>query len=310
MPILTAFYAFVLAVLTTFIASYLCKRFAPRVGLTDRKKEIETDYKAIPIGGVSIFFGFFIGSISFLDFSNQILPLLLGGGVITAVGLIDDYRELSPKTKLAIQCLGASIPLICGIEMNSIALFDLNIVLGKWGIPLTLLWIVGVTNALNLIDGLDGLATGGCIITSFFMAILSWVSGSLCAFIFSLTLMGACLSFLIYNSHPARLFLGDSGSYFIGFTLSVLTLGYHAQDLNRIEKLPFLSSLALLALPLSDTLWAIVRRTMKRENIFKPDKKHIHHLFLEKMRGYRKTVFSLYLIWLIFCILSVVNYLN
>lgn len=307
---LTPSLIFITSASTTYLLSLLSERVAPYFGLTDVGEKRKRDMQDTPLGGISLFFGIFIGLISFHDFSGPILPLLLGGAIITLMGLIDDFKNLTPKTKLAVQSIGALIPVLWGIKILSVDFEIVNLNLAGWSILITLLWMVGVTNALNLIDGLDGLCVGGCIITSSFIAFFSWMSGNRDGFLLSLALVGASLAFLRFNFHPAKLFLGDSGSYFIGFMLSILTLGYHSEGFFKITQLPLIVSIAVLALPLADTLWAIIRRTSERKSILKADEKHIHHRLLIRIGGYKKTVLILYLIWFLFCLLGTIAYLN
>jgi len=292
----------ILALGISFLATLFLTRIAialaPRFHLMDIADERKVHSEEKPIGGIAIFLGVTLGLIPFLELSWATLSLLLGSLVIIIVGLIDDLRSLSPKIKLLGQFLMASIPIFLGgVKIASLDLMGFRFELGLWAIPLTLSWIVGVTNALNLIDGLDGLAAGGSVIVSLFTIFLAWKSGNPQAILLALALLGASLGFLRYNFHPAQVFLGDSGSYFLGFLLAILTVESLQSDFGTVYHLPILVPLFVLGLPIVDTLWAIIRRTAAGKNIFAADRGHIHHRLLERGWGYRKTVWFLYAIF-------------
>ncbi len=310
MSILTPFFIFFISVFSTLVFSLITKRFGPTWGLMDIKKGDRGQTKGVPLGGVALFSGFLMGVVPFLDLFNQVLPLLLGAVVMVSIGLIDDLLDLAPKVKLSGQLVGALIPVVWGVRVLSVDLGFANLSFGFLSIPLTLFWIIGVTNALNLIDGLDGLAAGGCVITASFLAIFAGVSGNWGVFLLSIALIGSCIGFLKFNRHPAQLILGDSGSYFLGFALSIMTLGYSSIELYQLDEVPLLVAMSLIALPIIDTTWAIIRRLKKRENILQGDQQHIHHQLLKRMKKYKKTVFVLHTIWLLFCILGTFFYFN
>lgn len=310
MLILTPFLTFIISASTTLIFLLISKRFGPAWGLVDRKKEDRRQTTDVPLGGWALFMGFMIGILPFQDFSHLILPLLLGGGVMVSIGLVDDITDLSPTVKLGSQLIGALLPVILGLRVLSIDLEFVNLSLDTLSVPFTLFWILGITNALNLIDGLDGLATGGVVITTIFLSVFAGLSGSGEVLLPLVALLGGCLVFLKFNRYPAQLLLGDGGSYFLGFVLSILVLGYSSPELYQLSEVPLLVAMCLLALPILDTTWAIIRRLKNRENIFQGDRQHIHHQLLKRINEYRKTVFVLYTIWILFCILGTFFYIN
>jgi UDP-GlcNAc:undecaprenyl-phosphate GlcNAc-1-phosphate transferase len=294
---LTALVFGIFFVITLFLAR-IAEILAPLLGLTDRvdhqnQRKIHSHPR--PIGGAAFFPGF-IAILFFLP-SREIISLVVGGVLVGVMGLIDDIRGLNPKLKLLLQAIAALGPITGGIVISSLDVFNLE--LGIFGIPFTLLWIVGVTNAFNLIDGLDGLASGGAAIASLFVIFLALNNGVGEVVLLSAALLGASLGFLRYNFHPARLFLGDSGSYFLGFLLSALVVIADEGNLS-------FSAVLILGLPIADTLWAIIRRLASGQSILVADRGHIHHRLLKLGWGYKKTVLFLYGIFIILGALGLV----
>jgi len=279
---------------SSLLLSRLSAGIAPRLGLLDRADERKLHRGMRPIGGLALLGGFLIGAAPFLAWSRAASSLMVGGGLIAGIGLIDDLRGLGPKTKLLGQFLAALSPTLWGgIWIRSIDLGGLELGLGGWGIPLTLLWLVGISNAVNLLDGLDGLAAGCAVIALGTLALFAWRAPDPMALLLTLALLGASLGFLRYNFHPAQLFLGNEGSYPLGFVVGVLALESLQPEFGRITELPILTPVLLLGLPIADTLWAIIRRSAAKRSIFAPDRGHIHHRLLERW-GYPKALGILY----------------
>ena len=286
------------------LLSRLSMGIAPRLGLLDRADERKLHRGMRPIGGLALLGGFLIGAAPFLAWSRAVSSLVVGGGLIAGIGLIDDLRGLGPKTKLLGQLLAALIPTLWGgIWIQSINLGGLELELGGWGILLALLWLVGITNALNLLDGLDGLAAGCAVIALGFLALFAWRAPDPTALLLTLALLGASLGFLRYNFHPARLFLGNEGSYLLGFAVGVLALEPFQPEFGHITELPILTPVLLLGLPIADTLWAIIRRLAAKRSILAPDRGHIHHRLLERW-GYERALGILYGISLVLGLLG------
>jgi UDP-GlcNAc:undecaprenyl-phosphate GlcNAc-1-phosphate transferase len=276
------------------LLAWLSVEIAPRLGLLDRADRRKLHRGARSIGGLALFCGFLIGAAPFLAWSRATSGMIVGSAAIAGLGLIDDLRGLGPKTKLLAQSLAALLPMLWGgIWIGSIGLGGLELELGGWGILLTLFWLVGITNAINLLDGLDGLAAGCTAIASAFIALIAGGSANPTTLVLALALLGATLGFLRYNFYPARLFLGNEGSYSIGFILGILALEPFQPEFGHILRAPILVSILLLGLPIADTLWAIIRRARAGRSILAPDRGHIHHRLLERW-GYPKALGILY----------------
>jgi UDP-GlcNAc:undecaprenyl-phosphate/decaprenyl-phosphate GlcNAc-1-phosphate transferase len=240
------------------------------------------------LGGVAVFIATMLGIASTLlyeparhslaaDWHRFVLALLLGGSVLFAAGLVDDLRRIRPIAKIVAQCIAALIVAALGFRIEILGIGATVLDLGWLSIPVTVLWIVAVTNAFNLIDGLDGLATGIAIValTTVFAAALGL--GNLQVATVSFVLIGALIGFARYNFSPARIFLGDSGSLFIGFMLAVLSV--HGSIKSATAVLVAIPLFAL-AVPLLDVSVSILRRWLRGVPIFSPDARHIHHRLL------------------------------
>lgn len=288
--------------LMALVLSVLTTPFAIKIGLKcsliDRPDHRKVHTKIMPrSGGISIFLTFCLTYL-FMEYmydptTNPIfIHLLICCGLIFALGLMDDRFNLSAKKKFIVQILIATY---FAINVHSIQFINLpfaeeHLQLGIFAVPFTVLWIVGITNAFNLIDGLDGLASGVAAISSltFFIVSLS-IGNTLVAFL-SLMLSGALFGFLFFNSHPAKIFLGDSGSLFIGFFMSALSV----LELKQVAVTSFITPILIFFIPISDTLYAMVRRKLKKQPIFQPDKFHLHHCLLQMGFSHRVTVWIIY----------------
>ncbi len=233
-------------------------------------------------------------------FQNEWVEIsaLLGGAFwLFLVGLMDDLRGLRARTKLFAQILAALAVCLCGIRFESFQLEGLGMVhLGQWSWPLTVLWIVGMTNALNLIDGLDGLATGISSITILVVAIVALSLGQAVMAILMLTCLGALLAFLVFNFNPAKIFLGDSGTYFLGFFLGAGSLLTSTKSGALIGlTIPLLA----MGIPIFDTLFVMLRRILERKPLFAPDRGHVHHRLVAMGLTQKKAVIILYSITVI-----------
>ena len=212
-------------------------------------------------------------------------------------GLVDDMVNLPPKMKLLIEALAAIVLMMFGqVSLDIIRLpFGITIDMGLISFLVTFVWIIGITNAVNLIDGLDGLSGGICTIILIVIACLSTIEGRMDIQVMSLILAGATLGFLLFNWHPARIFMGDCGALFLGFIISAISvLGFKSSTIMTLA-LPIL----LLMVPIVDTLGAIVRRKLSGHKFSDADKKHVHHLLMHRF-GQRNTVLILYGVTAIF----------
>ncbi|HBX23645.1 MAG TPA: undecaprenyl-phosphate alpha-N-acetylglucosaminyl 1-phosphate transferase [Desulfotomaculum sp.] len=249
------------------------------------------------MGGLAVYLAFVLAVLLFRELTTQVLGLLAGATVILLLGIADDIRGLSARVKLAGQILAALVIVQFGIQVHYIT-NPLNgdiFILGFLSIPLTVFWIVAVTNAVNLIDGLDGLAGGVACIAALTMATVAWtqfgMSGMPEMIMLALTLVAAVIGFLRYNFHPARIFLGDTGSMFLGFTLSVLAIMSLTKSATAVS---VIIPLVILGVPLLDTFFAILRRCHEHRPIMQPDKKHLHHQLMAMGLNHRQTVLAIY----------------
>lgn len=273
--------------------------FARKIGAIDIPKDDRRVHsRPIPrMGGLAIFAGF---TIAFLLLSEMPMPKMLGilGGAITIIicGMIDDTKGVSPKQKLALQFIAAGFLYFSGIKISYLAnpfnpreLMDVGIM----GLPITLIWVVGITNTVNLIDGLDGLAAGVSAISAMTLAYIAFFNGRYETALLTLALAGACLGFLPYNFNPAKVFMGDTGSLFLGFILSAISI---QGSLKSAAVITTVIPVIALGLPIFDTSFAIMRRLVNGRPIMEADKGHLHHRLLALGLCQKRAVLTLYLI--------------
>ncbi len=261
------------------------------------------------LGGLAIFIGFLIGYMVFCTPTIQMNSILIGSFFIIMVGVFDDIKPVKPIIKFGGQLLAAIIVVFYGnIVMQDISAFGLYINFGMIAPIITILFIVAVINCMNLIDGLDGLAGGIATIFFITIAIISSILGIYSGLDASLTLImiGATLGFLMYNFHPAKIFMGDSGSMFLGYIISVISL----LGFKNVTLTSFIVPVLILAIPILDTLFAIIRRLLKGESFAKADKEHFHHQILKMAGNQTKTVLIIYLIQILFSVASIVYVLR
>jgi UDP-GlcNAc:undecaprenyl-phosphate GlcNAc-1-phosphate transferase len=290
---------FAAALVMAFVMTPTVKRFAFFIGAVDRPNARKVHTRIMPrLGGLAIFMafvgGFFIVSPAFDQIKmHAAWALLAGGAIIALVGALDDKYELSPKYKLLGQIIAACVVVFIGdlkVELVNIPFGESMIDIGWLSIPLTILWIVGVTNAINLIDGLDGLAAGVSGISTATILVMAFIMGNVTVILLSCVLLGSILGFLFFNFHPAKIFMGDSGALFLGFSIATLSiLGFKQATL-----VSFIVPLLIIGVPLSDTFFAIVRRWVNNKPIFMADKGHLHHCLRELGFSHRRTVLVIY----------------
>ncbi len=285
--------------LTAFISivfNYITLSLANKYELYDKPDYRKIHSEPIPrLGGVAIFASFFLsiipsfflaGKISDLAYLKELITpkmilLILGVVSIFITGFIDDIKNISAKKKLLGQSIAALFVIFAGVEITEIPLIPTvnTLQLGGWSYVFTFLWIVGMTNAINLIDGLDGLASGVSILALAFYTVYFWLYGSIITMVICLILLGAVLGFYIFNFPPAKMFLGDSGSLLMGFLLSILPFMPSVFD-NAYLNLPLYVPTTLLMLPILDVINAIIRRKHRSLPVMTPDKDHYHHKLL------------------------------
>lgn len=284
---------FALAFLVTLLSTPLVKKLAFTIGAVDQPNQRKVHKTVMPrLGGLAIFVGFALVYFFFMPISKLSLALFLGGAMIVILGVLDDRFELSPKMKLFGQLLAAFTVVLLGLRVEFFHLpFDEAIwSLGWLAIPITIFWIVGVTNAVNLIDGLDGLAAGVSGIATGVMLVMALITGNAFVALYCAILLGAIIAFLFFNFYPAKIFMGDTGALFLGFNLATLSiLGF-----KQVTFASFVIPLLILGVPLSDTFFAIIRRIVNRKPISQADKNHLHHCLQALGFSHRTTVLIIY----------------
>ncbi|AKS67675.1 UDP-phosphate N-acetylglucosaminyl 1-phosphate transferase [Staphylococcus schleiferi] len=259
------------------------------------------------LGGSAILLSFLIGIWLGEPIEREIKPLLLGSVVIYLVGLIDDLYDLKPIIKLIGQILAATVVVSYGVTIDFISLpIGPTIHFGWLGIPITIFWIVAITNAINLIDGLDGLAAGVSVIALATIAFIAILQGNIFIIMICSVLIGSLLGFLVFNFHPAKIFLGDSGALLIGFIIGFVSL----LGFKNITFISLFFPIVILAVPFIDTLFAMIRRVKKGQHIMQADKSHLHHKLLDLGYTHRQTVILIYSIAFMFSVVSIILYLS
>jgi UDP-GlcNAc:undecaprenyl-phosphate GlcNAc-1-phosphate transferase len=286
------------------------KKIAIHIGALDIPDERKVHTKPIPrLGGLGIYIGFLIGYMIFGGSSIQMNSILIGSFIILLTGIFDDIKPINAKAKLLGQILASCVIVFYGnILLNNITIFGLDLNFGIFAYPITILFIVACTNIINLIDGLDGLAGGVSSIFYLSTIIICFFQGRYMEleFILALLMLGSTLGFLIHNFHPARIFAGDSGALFMGFTIAIMSLlGFKTTAITSI-----FIPIAILAVPILDTLFAIIRRLLKHQSISTPDKQHLHHQLLKMKFSHRNTVLIIYLITALFSTASILYTLH
>lgn len=299
----------ILIVLTTFIITALfipvVKKIAEFIGAMDIPNARKVHTKPIPrLGGLGIYAGFLIGYMLFGMHSVQMNAILIGSFIILVTGIFDDIKPVPAKYKLLGQIIGASIiPLYGGILLKDISAFGIYLNFGILSYPITIIFIVAIINCINLIDGLDGLSSGISSIYFLTVGIIAMLLNNSGGLDTTLTfiMLGSTLGFLVHNFHPAKIFMGDSGSMFLGYIIAVIAL----LGFKNITLTSFIVPLLLLAIPIMDTLFAILRRIVNHKPLGEPDKNHLHHQLLRLRLSQTKTVLVIYLVDILFAIASI-----
>src|SRR5690625_3541539 len=296
--------AFAIALISAFIITYPVKKIAIKLGVVDFPNHRKIHTKVTPrLGGLAIFSGFLIGLL-YLSPSHPNLPeIILGSLVIIITGALDDRYSLRPGVKLTGQLIAASFLISDGLIIDRLTLpFIGTIELGFLSVLITIIWVVGITNAINLIDGLDGLATGVTTIALVSIFIMAMIDVQVMVAYLSIVLIGANLGFLYHNFHPAKIYMGDTGSNFLGYMIAVVSmLGLF----KNIALFSFIIPIIILAIPIFDTLFAIVRRAYNKKSIMQPDRKHIHYQLLDVGYSHRQTVLIIYAFSALFGLMAI-----
>lgn len=288
--------AFLAAGVIAFVTTPLVKSFAHKIGAIDVPKDNRRMHKVpIPrLGGLAIFLGFFCAVLVFADIDNEMRGILIGAVIIVVLGVIDDVMALSAKLKFVVQIGAALVPVLCGVQIDIFSNFfggDSFINLGFLSIPVTVIWIVAITNAVNLIDGLDGLACGVSSIACFSLLIIAIAVKEPATAIIIAALAGSCIGFLPYNLNPAKIFMGDTGATFLGFILATISVQGLFKFYTVVSfAVPFL----ILGLPIFDTTLAIIRRVASGRSPMQADRGHFHHKLIDMGFSQKQTVAILY----------------
>lgn len=284
--------ALVLALLFTPVAKWL----APKIGAMDVPKDDRRVHdKPMPrFGGMAIFIGVTVSLLIFAGPEEKFSGVIIGGILIYILGAIDDLMDLSPKIKFLGQAACGCIVFFMGIRLEFINNFfgPGKLIFGDTlCFVITILWIVGITNAINLVDGLDGLASGISAIASLCIAYAAYIHGQYEVATAMLAVAGGSLGFLPFNFHPAKIFMGDSGSQFLGFCLATISLIGPTKSATVVAvAIPAL----VLGLPIFDTAFAILRRTVRGQSVAVGDKEHLHHRIMRAGFGQRRSVMIMY----------------
>lgn len=282
-----------ISILLSLVLTPLVMKIARKYRVVDLPNERKVHKKEIPLmGGLAIYVSFLV-SLFILQLDHLLhIPILLSSLVIVITGILDDIFNITPWQKLLGQFTAASIIIFGGdVTVTFINLPWGGILeFGILSIPITYLWIIGVTNAINLIDGLDGLSAGVSAIALIAMSGMAFLMGDYYVLAIAILLVGSILGFLPYNFHPAKIFMGDTGALFLGFMISVLSL----LGFKNITFISFIVPILILGVPLSDTIFAIIRRIVNKKPIGMPDKSHLHHCLLNLGFTHRQTVILIY----------------
>ena len=310
-----------IALSVTFVATPIVRWFALRVGVIDKPSDRKVHANATPtLGGLGIFAGLLVagGVAAFMpEFravfteSSELLGIAAGAVVIFALGVVDDLRPLPAPVKLAGQVFASGIVFLSGVKMEFFLMPDGSAISLSEDVSVlvTVFWLVAMINAVNLVDGLDGLAAGICAIaaSSFFVYTFTLFSESglgvaPSAPLVAIMVVGATLGFLRYNFHPAQIFMGDSGSMLLGLVLGAATVvGIGQTQLPEsaseviLAYVPLLVPATVVALPLLDGILAVIRRARRRRSIFHADKEHLHHRLMDLGHGHRQAVIVMYM---------------
>lgn len=304
-----------LIVFVTFLVSVLLvpivKKVAEHVGAMDVPNARKVHKKPMPrLGGLAIYIAFLLGYILYGQISTQMISILIGSFLLIIVGIFDDINSIPAKYKFLVQTIAASIVVVYG----KLGFSELTILGLSFHFPmiindiLAIFFIVAITNAINLIDGLDGLSSGISAIYFLTIAVIALITNKLGGIdiILSLIMLGATLGFLFHNFPPAKIFMGDTGSLFLGFMISIIALlGYKVTTFTSL-----VVPIVVLAIPIFDTLFAILRRLLKGQSIAVADKEHFHHQLLKMKYSPVASILIIYAIDISFAVVSILYVLG
>lgn len=295
-------FALLMALAVSFLMTPVVKTFAYKVGAVDVPKDARRMHKVpIPrLGGLAIFIGFMVSVLLLgsVRGNGQMQSILLGSVIIVVLGVVDDIMALPAGLKFVVQIAAALIPALNGVVIQAFSnpnIFSESLywVLGPLSVPFTVLWIVAITNAVNLIDGLDGLANGVSAISATTMLVIALLASEAQVAIVMAALVGACVGFMPYNLNPAKMFMGDTGATFLGYILATMSI----QGLFKFYAvISFAVPFLILGLPIFDTVFAFTRRIAHGQSPMHADRGHIHHRLIDMGLNQKQAVATLYVI--------------
>lgn len=292
--------ALLVALVISFLATPVVKTFAYKVGAIDVPKDGRRMHKVpIPrLGGLAIFIGFMVSILLFVRITSEMKSILLGAVIIVVLGVVDDIMALPAMLKFVIQIAAAMIPATHGVVIQVLSNPNIFSTDPYWtldwlSIPVTVLWIVAITNAVNLIDGLDGLANGVSAISAATVLVIAILGSETQVAIVMAAVVGACVGFLPYNLNPAKMFMGDTGATFLGYILATMSI----QGLFKFYAIiSFAVPFLILGLPIFDTAFAFIRRIAHGQSPMRADRGHIHHRLIDMGLSQKQAVATLYVI--------------
>lgn len=297
-------FAFIISMVTAVAVTPLVIKFAHKIGAVDKPSKRKVHQRVMPrLGGLAIFIAVTVGYFVAGLYEAKITGIIVGALIIIVLGIIDDKYEISAKVKLAGQILAACAVMGSGLTIEVLNIPFIGVFhLGIFSYVVTLFWILAITNAINLIDGLDGLSAGISSIVFASIAFLAFSADKMLILSLSLILLGSTLGFLFHNFHPAKIFMGDTGSMFLGYSIAILSLlGLY----KSVTLFSFVVPIMILGVPIFDTSFAIIRRLVNRKPISEADKSHLHHRLLALGLSHRDTVLVIYGFGLIFSISAI-----
>jgi len=295
-----------LCIILSILITPLVIKLAFKIGATDKPNQRKVHQKIMPrLGGLAIYISFVFGVWFYQPQSPYLMSIIVGATIIIITGIFDDMFEISAKLKLFGQLAAAGVVVAWGgvqVEFINLPFSDGILEFGFLSVPITILWIVGITNAINLIDGLDGLAAGVSSIALITISGMAILFGNPFVVVMASIVLASTLGFLVFNFHPAKIFMGDTGALFLGFMISVLSLlGFKTSAF-----ISFIIPIIILGVPISDTFFAILRRIVNKKPLMAPDKSHLHHCLLGLGFTHRQTVLLIYAMAAFFGLVAVI----
>jgi UDP-GlcNAc:undecaprenyl-phosphate GlcNAc-1-phosphate transferase len=309
MSIVNGFLYLLIPCILSFIFVPVCKKIGLSLGIyaIENKRTVHHG-KIVRIGGLAIYMSFMVCMLLFVHPDSAINGILIGGFIIFMTGLVDDIYNLKAVYKFGLQIIAALVTIIVGdIQLDFINLIGLSFNVDLINIFVSIIWIAGVSNAINLIDGLDGLAAGISSIVLIVIALIGTFMYRYDIAILSLVLAGSTVGFLRYNFHPASIFMGDGGALFLGFMIACISLmGFKTSTFITLG-----FPIIILFVPLSDTLIAIIRRRLNGQKISEADRSHLHHILMYRIGlGHKKSVLVLYVVTILYGLVAIITFFN